>query len=170
MRVWDWLSIDVTITIMTLWVALSHICRQPQMHYLVSFLQNSAELQRRFNLLWRSSCVRLLLTRHTNNICFLFLEKYLLPKPNIPSFRFLIVFSHRFQWSVKYTFLKVTRVWPQTSKLLVFQDFQGSKLLNVNLALWSIKRNLNVFQSFFSIGHWHTAYRSQRSKQFLWNS
>ena len=44
-------------------------------------------------LFWRSSCVRLLLTRHTNNICFLFLEKCLLPKPNFPLFRFLSIFS-----------------------------------------------------------------------------
>ena len=34
-----------------------------------------------------------LLTRHTNNICFLFLEKCLLPKPNLPSFRFVSIFS-----------------------------------------------------------------------------
>ena len=33
-------------------------------------------------------CVRLLLTRHTKTICFLFLEKCLLPKPNFPLFRF----------------------------------------------------------------------------------
>ena len=38
-------------------------------------------------------CVGLLLTRHTNNICFLFLGKCLLPKPNFPSFRFLSFFS-----------------------------------------------------------------------------
>ena len=41
----------------------------------------------------KSICVRLLLNRHTNNICFLCLEKYLLPKPNFPSFRFLSIFS-----------------------------------------------------------------------------
>ena len=41
-------------------------------------------------------CVRLLLTRHTNNIYFLFLEKCLLPKPSFPSFRFLFIFSQRF--------------------------------------------------------------------------
>ena len=38
-------------------------------------------------------CVRLLLTRHTNNICFLLLEKCLLPKPSFPSFTFLSIFS-----------------------------------------------------------------------------
>ena len=38
-------------------------------------------------------CVRLLLTRHTKTICFLFLEKCLLSKPNFPSFRFLSIFS-----------------------------------------------------------------------------
>ena len=38
-------------------------------------------------------CVRLLLTRYTKTICFLFLEKCLLPKPNFPSFRFLSFFS-----------------------------------------------------------------------------
>ena len=41
----------------------------------------------------KSICVRLLLTRHTSNICFLFLEKCLLPKPSFPSFRFLSIFS-----------------------------------------------------------------------------
>ena len=38
-------------------------------------------------------CVRLLLTRDTNNICFLFLEKCLLAKPNFPLFRYLAIFS-----------------------------------------------------------------------------
>ena len=38
-------------------------------------------------------CVRLLLTRHTKTICFLFLEKCLLPKLKFPSFRFLSIFS-----------------------------------------------------------------------------
>ena len=40
--------------------------------------------------------VRLPLTRHMNNICFLFLEKCLLPKPNFPSFRFLYVLKRAF--------------------------------------------------------------------------
>ena len=53
---------------------------------------------------WRSSCVRLLLARHSNSICFFFLEKCLLPKPNFPSFRFLSVFSSRSWWSIKKSF------------------------------------------------------------------
>ena len=38
-------------------------------------------------------CVRLFLTWHTKAICFLFLEKCLLPKPNFLLFRFLSIFS-----------------------------------------------------------------------------
>ena len=34
-------------------------------------------------------CKRQLLTGHKNHICFLFVQKCLLPKPNFPSFRFL---------------------------------------------------------------------------------
>ena len=37
-------------------------------------------------------CVRMLLTRHTNNICFLFLEKCLLPKLSFPLLRLLSIF------------------------------------------------------------------------------
>ena len=45
-------------------------------------------------LFWRSLCVRLLLTRHKNSICFLFLKKF-------PSLRFLSIFSESFWWSIK---------------------------------------------------------------------
>ena len=95
--------------------------------------------------------------------CFLFLEKCLLPKPNFPSFRFLSVFSlsslhevlkRAFLDFLLYGyallrspihFLQAARVRPLLSKLLVFQDFRSSKLLNVCSVLRQNKRNLSAF-------------------------
>ena len=51
---------------------------------------------------------------------------------------------------------------------LYFQDFQGSKLLNVCLVVCTIKQSWTLFQWIFSIRHWHTVYTvSHRSKQLL---
>ena len=43
-------------------------------------------------------------TRHTNNICFLYLGGYLLPKPNFPLFGFLSIFSWKFRKCIKESF------------------------------------------------------------------
>ena len=61
----------------------------PVFSYIAKFLKH---------LFWRSSCVRVLMTRHTDSICFLFLEKF-------SSLRFLSIFSLRFWLSIKKLFL-----------------------------------------------------------------
>ena len=59
---------------------------------------------------------------------------------------------------------------PSPESYLYFQDFQGSKLLNGFLVVWSNKKILIELQWFFSICHWHILYTTgQRSKRFLWN-
>ena len=122
-------------------------------------------------------------TRHTNNIYFFFLEKCFSSKPNCPSFRFFSIFLealievfkdrflifsflrpcftiynyHTLLISPIHLFLKQLESDPSPQSYLYFQDFQDSKLLNGCSWLWPNK-DLNVFQWFFSIIHWHTVY------------
>ena len=122
---------------------------------------------------WKYKCMYKI--KHTNSICFLFLEKCFSPKTKAKflSYSFLSIFwvvliiyktdlflifsfsqpcftiykYHVYIVSLMHFFISATRVTPSRQNCWCFQVFQGSKWLNSCSLLWPHKQILTNFNN-----------------------